>query len=92
MPRRYRSYHLLNAIWKNKNVAENTEEEEQVEPALDTETITTTSEFNTSDQDTQYEVCYGKDSDFEKMLQTFWPKIARYIHENPTHDHSKQWQ
>jgi hypothetical protein len=82
----------IEGYMEKQDVVLNTDKEEQVEPTLDAETIMTTSEFNTPDQDTQYEVCYGKASDFEKMLQTFWPKIARYIHEKPTHDHSKQWQ
>lgn len=71
---------------------ENTGEEITEEPTNDTETITTTLEFNTPEQEPQYNICYGKDSDFETMLQAFWPKIARYIHGNPSHDHSKQWQ
>jgi hypothetical protein len=61
---------------EKQDVAEHTAEEEQVKPVLDTETITTTSEYKMSDHDTQYKICYGKDSDFEKMLQTFWPKTA----------------
>lgn len=39
-----------------------------------------------------YHTCYSNNADFRKMLTTFWPCIEKFMHEHPTHEHTKQWQ
>jgi len=39
-----------------------------------------------------YKVCYGNADDFTEMMETFWPYILRFMSQDSSHNHSKQWE
>lgn len=57
------------------------------EKEAENETKTITTEPNNR----PFLTCYNNDTDFQTMLQAFWPSIQQYIEENPMHHHAQQW-